>query len=131
MMKAGLPVLTTLGSEITQVIKEKELGYIFKINDLQKFRELLLTLSNEKKENLITVGKKGKLFVEANWKYENILEGFMKWVHTPEFSPDRKKSRNLREERNYKKILEFLKSVKDPSEFKKIFSRKFRAFIDG
>ncbi len=131
MMNAGLPVLTTEGPEITKIIKDKDLGFTFKIGDVNGFTDKLLKLAKMSKTDLKEKGFRSKNFAKENWNYEKILSEFLLWLKDPQKSPDNLLKRYFKRKDYLNNIIEFLVTAKNPSLFMKRFKEKMRAFTDA
>lgn len=90
MIATGLPVITTLGTEISSIISQNNLGFTVAIGDEETFGKLILRLSNEN-EKLIVFGESARAFVIKEFSYEKTTRGLIKWLESPELAPDNKK----------------------------------------
>ncbi|MFA5275728.1 MAG: glycosyltransferase [Candidatus Omnitrophota bacterium] len=104
-MEAGLPVLTTNFSELTQILAEKKLGFIFPSNDKNILSELILKLSS-KKELLAEYARAAKSFAEKEFTCEKTTEPLRRWVKSPKSSPDKKPGTKLQNMKTYGKSIE-------------------------
>ncbi|MCK4667540.1 glycosyltransferase [Candidatus Dependentiae bacterium] len=132
MMKAGLPVLTTLGTSISQIIKEYNLGFTISIGDQDSFRNRILELSNTPIQQLKSMGAKGRDYAVKHWKSKMVLKEFLSWVQDPQPSPDNiYKRKYLKRITRSQKLLNLIKEISNPRQFKKVLNRRFKAFLDG
>jgi glycosyltransferase involved in cell wall biosynthesis len=87
MIKAGLPVITTKISEISQTIDEKEFGLTFQVGDSDGLAKAILALAgssgllNGLKNNL-------KSFPFNDFSYKKIMQPLKEWVQNPKPAPD-------------------------------------------
>lgn len=102
MLKTGLPVVTTLGTEISQVVQEHQLGLTSPIGNLNEFRaqlEFAITYPDKMKE----MGQTGRQYVKENYTFEKTSKPLREWVRNPKPAPDkafRKKSQESIPERS-------------------------------
>lgn len=88
MLKTGLPVVTTLGTEISQVVQEHQLGLTFPIGNIAMFLtqlEFAITHPEKMKE----MGQAGKQFVKDNYSFEKTSQPLREWARNPEPAPDK------------------------------------------
>ena len=108
MMHHGLPVITTLGCELSYIIKNQELGLTFRIGDAKMFSNQIRALAKDDSMQ--------KRFAQRAWDYtrrelsfENTTQSFLEWAKKPAFAPDRgtrKSGFNLRDlEHNLRAIM--------------------------
>jgi glycosyltransferase involved in cell wall biosynthesis len=88
MMQYGLPVITTLGCELSQIIQSHSLGLTFSIGDSDTFCEHILTLAREKRR-LQKCSKQAQEYATHHLSFEVTTQPFLKWVNQPSFAPDR------------------------------------------
>ncbi|MCX7919856.1 MAG: glycosyltransferase [bacterium] len=87
MMKLGLPVLTTLGTEISYVIAENRLGLTFEIGNADQLAEQIhyaISHPQEMKE----ISQRARQFVYSNYTCEKTAIPLREWVKSPKFAPD-------------------------------------------
>ncbi|MDI6783264.1 MAG: hypothetical protein QME64_04100 [bacterium] len=87
MIKAGLPILTTLGSEITQILQKEHLALTFPIGNIETFVEHILWAVNHIEE-LNQLGLKAKQYIFDHWTFEKTTIPAQKWAGHPTHSPD-------------------------------------------
>lgn len=87
-MRAGLPVISSNVCELTEIIKNKKIGYTFKPHDAAGLARKLLELS-EKKEELEKTGQKAKEYAKKNFSFLETVKPFIRWVAEPYFAPDK------------------------------------------
>lgn len=93
MMHHGLPVITTLGCELSYIVKNQELGLTFRIGDAKMFsnqiRELARDDSMQKK-----LAKRARDYTRHELSFEQTTQAFLEWAREPNFAPDRGRKRN-------------------------------------
>ena len=87
MMKVGLPVLTTTGTEISHVIARRELGLTCATGDAAGFAERLIWAARHPQE-LATMAEAGREFVHFEFSYERTTEPVRTWAEKPWRAPD-------------------------------------------
>jgi glycosyltransferase involved in cell wall biosynthesis len=87
MMAAGLPVLTTLGTELSELIREQRLGYVVGLEDVAEFSNALLHGASNP-NNLRQFSQRAKRYVIENFGYAATTKGLLKWVEEPTRAPD-------------------------------------------
>ncbi len=92
MMKFGLPVISTLGSEISYEMEKSEAGIGVKSGDFmelhQKIQYLYLECMDET-DVCKNYGGNGKKYIREHCNYEVLQENFIKWLENPVKAPDR------------------------------------------
>lgn len=93
MMGAGLPVLTTEGTEIAHWIQNQNLGGIFPQGSPQGLAELLINACTNPQEWEKRAEKARKA---ANFQFaaKATLSGFLSWIQNPSKAPDHQKTKN-------------------------------------
>ena len=87
MMKTGLPVLTSLGTEISQIIKKENIGLIFSIGNPQELCERIQYAASHLNE-LKEVASRGKQYIYENFTFEKTTIRVKEWVKNSMKSPD-------------------------------------------
>lgn len=87
MMAAGLPVLTTLGTELSELIREQRLGYVVGLEDVAEFSNALLHAASNP-NNLRQFAQRAKRYVIENFGYAATTKGLLKWAEEPARAPD-------------------------------------------
>jgi len=88
MMKCGLPVLTTLGTEISEVISRENLGLTVPIGSPELFIQALRTAVNHPEE-LRQTGIRGKQYIQDHYTFEKTTRDLREWMKHPTLSPDK------------------------------------------
>ena len=94
MMKIGLPVLTTVGPEVTQIIQKENLGLTFQIGNPESFAEQIIWGANHRQE-LQQMGQRAKQYVFDHWAINQTTKAVQEWVKNPTHSPDWKYPRPI------------------------------------
>lgn len=89
MMKTGLPVLTSLGTEISHIIRKENIGLTFPIGNALELTNQILYAA-EHREQLQAIGQRGKDFIYKNYIYEKTIQPVRDWVNNPQPAPDKK-----------------------------------------
>ena len=87
MMAAGLPVLTTLGTEISNVIKNHQLGLTVEIGNAEQLASLLLDAAS-RPQWLQEIAERGQAFVREHYSYTRTTQEVQEWVNHPQAAPD-------------------------------------------
>ena len=87
MLAAGLPVVTTLGTEISHTIRKKDLGRATPLGDPRAFAEAILELSSNK-FLIREMSEKVKDYALEKYSYEYTTKPVREWVQNPEPAPD-------------------------------------------
>jgi glycosyltransferase involved in cell wall biosynthesis len=94
MMAAGLPVLTTVCTEISEIIEEYGLGFTAAVGDVAGYAEALVYAA----KNLTECRRRGRLareYVQKNFSYETTAEPLLEWVQGAALAPDNAEKRRL------------------------------------
>ncbi len=87
-MQAGLPIATTVLSELTDILAQRDLVYSFQIgraDDLS--RVILAALHNPVARR--TKARQAREFLQHEWTNEQLLAPMLQWARNPMSSPDR------------------------------------------
>lgn len=87
MMAAGLPVLTTLGTEISEIIADNRLGYTVKIGAVQEYADTMVRsckIANERRQ----VGARARAYARDNFAPELVTRPLLRWAAEPGYAPD-------------------------------------------
>jgi glycosyltransferase involved in cell wall biosynthesis len=117
MMKFGLPVLTTFGSEIAQDVKENEAGVVVPSGKYELLAHAIMQMYEDKDSSVFEdYGKAGIEYTQKN-DYQAVLSPLLNWLKSPKQAPDKgvKISQNAR----------FIKYLKQNG-IKKSIKRLFR-----
>ena len=87
MLAAGLPVITTLGTEISITIKEQRLGRTIPLNDSDAMAEAILEMaenSNQTRE----MAHASRQFAIEQYSYPATTKPMREWAREPRLAPD-------------------------------------------
>lgn len=87
MMAANLPILTTLGTEISELIREHKLGYVIPIGNVERFANTLVTAARSQTDNK-TYGKRAHSYCTQHFTYEATTTSLVQWAKHPQLAPD-------------------------------------------
>jgi len=117
-MQAGLPILTTSPSELTQILDQGKMVFTFPHNDAEFLAQTIIKLTS-KKPMLIDYAQRAKDFTQRNFSYALTTEPFREWVKQPKHAPDKiAKSKlsgqpgNLRDEFRHNIEVEYINRLK-------------------
>lgn len=90
MLQAGLPVITSLGCELSYIIKEKNIGLTFPIGDAKFLKNSILKLAKD--PNLERYySTRGKEFVTEELSFKETTKPLRDWIKDPKLAPDKGK----------------------------------------
>ena len=87
MMGAGLATLSTLGTELTEIIEENNLGYVVPLGDVQAFADALVRAAHHPVERA-AMARRALEFCRKNYTYETTMRAVLRWVEAPRRAPD-------------------------------------------
>lgn len=87
MMAAGLPILTTYGTEISEILDENKLAFTVPIGDVQAFADAIIRAARNPVD-IRTMANKAKRYCIENFTYEPTTQAMLKWVANPTRAPD-------------------------------------------
>ena len=93
MMHHGLPVITTLGCELSYIVKNQKLGLTFEIGDAQKFSDHIRALASDRSMQK-KLAQRALTYTKRELSSERTTQPFLEWAEEPGFAPDRWKKRN-------------------------------------
>ncbi len=100
MLAMGLPVLTTLGTEISHIIAAEKIGFTVPIGDLQGFASTIIEAA-ENRARLKEIGEQARAYALKNFSYSATTRDLQQWMAKPASAPDnQEKYRNQRQELN-------------------------------
>jgi glycosyltransferase involved in cell wall biosynthesis len=88
MISVGLPVITSLGSELSYILKNQQIAMTFEIQDWKSLGEHILTLSRNPGE-LDKMAKKSLHYARNDLSFASTMEPLREWVKDPRVAPDR------------------------------------------
>ncbi len=98
-MKFGLPIITTLGSEIAYKVKDKEAGLTTESGnsaELTRALQKLYCYWGQKEEDLQKMGKNGQTYAEEEANYKNLSLEFVAWIKSPALAGDKFDNHDLK-----------------------------------
>lgn len=117
MMKFGLPVVSTLGSEISYEMAECDAGIGVKSGDAEALAEALVQMYKKWKiADLKFYGNNGKAYIISKCNYEYVCRPFIKWLENPSKAQDHDVNVSLKKN-NIKAGVKYMKQ----NGFKKFF----------
>jgi len=97
MMKAGMPVITSLGTEITRIVEESRCGLTFPIGDAESLSSSIVYAA-ENREELKDLGGNGRRHFEEHFTTSEATRPMWLWARNPTHAPDWDKPKPLQEE---------------------------------
>jgi glycosyltransferase involved in cell wall biosynthesis len=91
MMAAGLPVITSLGCELSYFLQAKEVGLTFEVEDWQKLGQHIVSLAQDKNGRL-ALAKKSLNCAMGELSFYTTTAPIRDWVKNPQLAPDKKAS---------------------------------------
>lgn len=87
MMAAGLPVITSLGSEVSYELKAHDAAVTFDTGDASQLANRLATLS-EDEQCLARLAQRTVEYAENNLSFSETTRSVREWVRSPRVAPD-------------------------------------------
>jgi glycosyltransferase involved in cell wall biosynthesis len=87
MMAAGLPVATSLGTELSHILTEEKIGLVFPTGDADALANVLLRNADQP-HALRTLGQKGRHYVTRHFTSSALAQPLLEWVDEPRLAPD-------------------------------------------
>jgi hypothetical protein len=87
MLRAGLPPVTTVGTEITRLVRDRQAGLVSPVADADALRQNLLWASGHPEE-LGAMGERGKTLFRECFTIEAVSGPLCSWAEAPGHSPD-------------------------------------------
>jgi len=88
MLRAGLPPITTLGTEISTIIRDQRLGETFAPGDAQGLRSAILALARDETRRRGCAAR-GRDYVFKHRAVGEVMKPLQRWARSPSASPDR------------------------------------------
>ncbi len=130
MMKFGLPIVTTLGSEISYEVGRAGAGIGVKTGKYGKLAEAIASIYKEWRgggerasEKYKEYGKNGQKYISRGCTYEEIMVPLLKWLENPRPALDRKLHLNLNSGLNIKSTFRYIKENGVKRFFKKLYQK--------
>lgn len=93
-IRAGLPILTTVVSEISQILHREGLCFGVDPGNLEEFRKALLYAADHRKE-CREMARQARLYGDENFTFEATTRPLRQWVTNPKPAPDTAKKREM------------------------------------
>ncbi len=87
MLKAGLPILTTLGTEISCQLAERSLVLTAKLGDAKGLAQQI-TWAHEHRNELRAMGRDAQSFAQTTFSYARTTGPLVRWARSPSRAPD-------------------------------------------
>lgn len=87
MMKAGLPVITTLATDISRIVRDIGCGYTIPMQDPQALAHALLHAAENRTE-LLRRGERAQRYFAEHFTYEVTIKPVLEWAASPSHAPD-------------------------------------------
>lgn len=88
MLKAGLPILTTLGTEISYDLAQRDLALTAPMGDVESFAERILW-AHDHREALRSMADAASTFAHRAYSYAHTVGPLLQWAEAPRRAPDR------------------------------------------
>jgi glycosyltransferase involved in cell wall biosynthesis len=88
MMHYGLPVITTLGCELSYIVENQGLGLTFPIGDASTFADHILSMARDKSIQR-KLAAQALSYTDNQLSFQNTTQPFLEWANEPAFAPDR------------------------------------------
>lgn len=87
MMAAGLAILTTIGTEFSEIIADNRLGYTVRIGKVQEYADAMIRASKISPERR-QLGNRARTYIKENFTPAIVTKPLLKWAANPEHAPD-------------------------------------------
>ncbi|MCX7624902.1 MAG: glycosyltransferase family 4 protein [Candidatus Sumerlaeaceae bacterium] len=94
MMAAGLPVLTTISTEISEIVERHQLGFAVPAGDVNAYSDCLVRAAKNSIE-CKRRGRRAREFVRKYFSYEETARPLLEWVESPQTAPDNSEKKRL------------------------------------
>lgn len=94
MMAAGLPVLTTLCTEISEIIEAEKLGYTVPVGDVRGYADAIVRSYHDPNERAM-YARRARRYMRSHFSYEATARDLLEWVARPQLAPDNAEKRRL------------------------------------
>jgi len=93
MMAAGLPVVTTLGTEISHTIEKEELGRAVPLDDPKALADAILQFASDEAMTR-KIGESVRAYALEHFSYDKTTLPLKEWMRNPCLAPDNKEKVN-------------------------------------
>src|SRR5690606_12989623 len=87
MMAAGLPILTTVGTEFSEIVADNRLGYTVRIGNVQEYADAMIRgskISPERRQ----LGNRARTYIKEHFTPAAVSKPLLRWAENPEHAPD-------------------------------------------
>ncbi len=130
MMKYGLPVITTLGSEISYEVAQHEAGIAVKSGDYELVADAICALYQEWRGGFEHVsmkfkefGRRGSEYIKESCNYDKTTSSLIMWLENPRPAPDRDVHLKLDKMVSLRGVWKYLKENGFKKSFKKFLQK--------
>jgi len=88
MLRAGLPVVTTLGTEISHIVEHERLGATFAPGDADGLRDALLSIARDEPRRRRSADR-ARDYLLKHRLVQDVMKPLQRWADDPKPSPDR------------------------------------------
>lgn len=88
MIALGLPVITTVGCELSYEIRDEGLGLTFEIGDFRGMAESLLEFGGDLENARRRYSEKALSYFLEHYTYEKACQPLLRWLEDPKRAPD-------------------------------------------
>jgi glycosyltransferase involved in cell wall biosynthesis len=88
MIAAGLPVVTTLGSDLSYRLQAQGIAFGFDVGDWRTFGQLLIDLS-DRRDSCLELSQRASRAAREAWSFSETTRPLRDWVRDPQRAPDR------------------------------------------
>ena len=88
MLRAGLPVVTTLGTETSYIVEQERLGATFPPGDAEGLKEAILALARDEPRRRRSADR-ARDYLLKHRLVEDVMRPLQRWAQDPKPSPDR------------------------------------------
>jgi len=85
---AGLAVLTTESCELSQILKDRELGFVVPPKDPEAMARAMVLMAEDRMAWKARANQ-ARLFVRDSYSFEATARPLVEWMRDPQFAPDR------------------------------------------
>lgn len=104
MMHYGLPVITTLGCELSYIVESQGLGLTFPIGDAKTFANHILTLAKDRSLQQ-KLAAQAERYTNNQLSFQTTTQLFQEWANNPAFAPDRAEKKSYLDFEEFKNRL--------------------------
>src|SRR5690606_13010869 len=87
MMAAGLPILTTIGTEFSEIIADNRLGYTVRLGNIQEYADAMIRASKISPERR-QLGQRARAYLKEHYLPSIVTKPLQRWAANPTMAPD-------------------------------------------